>query len=111
MRSWGALGVALHTSLLALLAHGIHKPSDGVYTRPPHRFALTERGAGYHLPSYMMQLYRNFKSNFSGLSDTAEQDATKQADTVKSMMAKSKRWLFAFKMLCLSYMCRELLVL
>ncbi|XP_030611608.1 nodal-related 2 [Archocentrus centrarchus] len=101
MRSWGALGVALHASLLALLAQGIHKPSDGVPIKPVHRFALMDRGAGYHLPSYMMQLYRNFRSNFSGLADTTEQDATKQADTVKSMMAKSlmyrqKCWVVTF---------------
>ncbi|XP_047465399.1 nodal-related 2 [Mugil cephalus] len=101
MRSVGALGVALHASLLVLLAQGIHKSRDGFYTRPLHRFSVTDRSTGYHLPTYMMHLYRNFKANFSRPLDAMEQDAARQADTVKSVMAKSltyrhKRWVAIF---------------
>ncbi|KAK5600163.1 hypothetical protein CRENBAI_006679 [Crenichthys baileyi] len=101
MRSLEALGVALHASLLVLLAHGIHKSRDGSIMRSLHRFPLTERSTGHHLPTYMMHLYRNFKSNFSGPLDNMEQDAAKRADTVKSMMAKSLthrhgRWVATF---------------
>uniref|UniRef100_A0A3P8TNM5 Nodal-related 2 n=1 Tax=Amphiprion percula TaxID=161767 RepID=A0A3P8TNM5_AMPPE len=89
MRSLGALSAALHASLLVLLlAQGIHRPRDGAFMRPLHRFAVTDRSTGFHLPSYMMHLYRNFKSNFSRPVDTMEQDAARQADTVKSIMAK-----------------------
>ncbi|KAM7381505.1 hypothetical protein PAMA_012378 [Pampus argenteus] len=89
MRSLGALSVALHASLLVLLAQGIHKATDGVYMRSLHRFSLMDRSTGYHLPTYMVHLYRNFKSNFSSPTDVMEQDAAKQADTVKSVVAKS----------------------
>lgn len=91
MRSLGALSVALHASLLVLLAQGIHKARDGVYMRSLHRLSLMDRSTGYHLPTYMVHLYRNFKSNFSRpTTDIMEQDAAKQADTVKSVMAKGK---------------------
>ncbi|XP_031171545.1 nodal-related 2 [Sander lucioperca] len=101
MRSLGALTVALHASLLVLLAQGIQMTSDGVYMRPLQRFPVVDRSTGYHLPTYMMHLYRNFKSNFSRPLDTMEQDAAKQADTVKSVMAKSltyreRRWIATF---------------
>ncbi|XP_047231999.1 nodal-related 2 [Girardinichthys multiradiatus] len=100
MRSLEALGVALHASLLVLLAHGIHKFRDGPIKKS-HPFPLTERSTGHHLPTYMMHLYRNFKSNFSGPLDNMEQDAAKRADTVKSVMAKSLihrhgRWVATF---------------
>ncbi|MEQ2298797.1 hypothetical protein AMECASPLE_009053 [Ameca splendens] len=100
MRSLEALGVALHASLLVLLAHGIHKSSDGPIKRS-HRFPLTERSTGHHLPTYMMHLYRNFKANFSGPLDNMERDAARRADTVKSVMAKSLihrhgRWVATF---------------
>lgn len=97
MRSLGALGVALQASLLVLLVQGAHKSKDGVYIRQLHRFSLMERSTGYHLPTYMMHLYRNFKSNFSRPRDAVEQDSAKQADTVKSVMAKSKIWLISFQ--------------
>ncbi|XP_029312489.1 nodal-related 2 [Cottoperca gobio] len=101
MRSLEALTVALHASLLVLLVQGIQKNRDGVSLRSLQRFPLMDRSTGYHLPTYMMHLYRNFKSNFSRPLDTMEQDATKQADTVKSVMAKSltykeSRWVATF---------------
>uniref|UniRef100_A0A3Q2PEQ0 Nodal-related 2 n=1 Tax=Fundulus heteroclitus TaxID=8078 RepID=A0A3Q2PEQ0_FUNHE len=101
MRSLEALGVALHASLLVLLAHGIHKSRDGLAVRSLHRFDLMERPTGAHLPTYMMHLYRNFRSNFSEPLDNVEQDAAKRADTVKSMMAKNLtyrhgRWVATF---------------
>ncbi|XP_062234585.1 nodal-related 2 [Platichthys flesus] len=101
MRSLGALGVALHASLLVLLAQGFHRSRDGVILRPQHRLPVPDRSTGHHLPTYMVHLYRNFKANFSGPLDTAEQDAARQADTVKSVMAKSltyrdRRWVATF---------------
>ncbi|XP_022046636.2 nodal-related 2 [Acanthochromis polyacanthus] len=102
MRSLGALSVALHASLLVLLlAQGIHRPRDGDFMRPLHRFAITNRSTGFHLPSYMMHLYRNFKSNFSRPADAVEQDAPRQADTVKSIVAKGliyrqRHWVVTF---------------
>ncbi|XP_034415046.1 nodal-related 2 [Cyclopterus lumpus] len=101
MRSLGALTVALHASLLVLLAQGIHKHKDGVYLRPQQHFPVQDRSSGYHLPTYMMHLYRNFKSNFSSPSDTMEQYTAQQADTVKSVMAKSlmssqRSWIATF---------------
>ncbi|XP_034716981.1 nodal-related 2 [Etheostoma cragini] len=101
MRPLGAVTVALHASLLVLLTQGIQMNSDGVYMRPLQRFPVVDRSTGYHLPTYMMHLYRNFKSNFSRPLDTMEQDAAKQADTVKSVMAKSltyreRRWMATF---------------
>ncbi|XP_044034005.1 nodal-related 2 [Siniperca chuatsi] len=101
MRALGPLAVALHASLLVLLAQGIQKSRDGVYMRSLQRFSVMDRSTGYHLPTYMMHLYRNFKSNFSRPMDTMEQDAAKQADTVKSVVAKSltyrqRRWIATF---------------
>ncbi|XP_059180778.1 nodal-related 2 [Centropristis striata] len=101
MRSVGALTVVLHASLLVLLAQGIQKTREGVYTRSLPRFSVMDRTSGYHLPTYMIHLYRNFRSNFSTPLDIMEQDAAKQADTVKSVMAKSltyrqKRWIVTF---------------
>lgn len=43
MRSLGALSVALHASLLVLLAQGIQKSRDGVYMRPLHRHGPIHR--------------------------------------------------------------------
>ncbi|XP_029933990.1 nodal-related 2 [Myripristis murdjan] len=101
MRSLGALGVALHASLLVLLAQGIQRARDGVYIRPQLRFPILNRSTGYHLPTYMMHLYRNFKSNLSRPMDAMEQAAATQADTVKSVMAKSltyrqRQWVATF---------------
>jgi len=96
MRSLGALTVALHASLLVLLAQGIHKRRDRVYLRPQQPFSIMDRSSGYHLPTYMMHLYRNFKSNFSSPSDNMELYTGQQADTVKSLMAKSKTFLLLF---------------
>ncbi|XP_060884239.1 nodal-related 2 [Labrus mixtus] len=102
MRSLGPLALALNASLLVLVAHGVQKTKDGVSNmRSLERFSLMDRATGYHLPTYMMHLYRNFKSNFSRPLDTMEQVASKRADTVKSVMAKSltyrhKRWAATF---------------
>ncbi|CAB1343966.1 unnamed protein product [Coregonus sp. 'balchen'] len=103
MHSFGALGVALHASLLILLAQGIHKSRDGVYHGISRRFAVDHRSPGYHhlAPTYMMHLYRNYKSNLTRPIDVMEQTTAKQADTVKSVMAKSlshrhRRWTATF---------------
>ncbi|KAE8284127.1 hypothetical protein D5F01_LYC17455 [Larimichthys crocea] len=105
MRSLGLVAFALHTSLLVLLAQGIQRKKDGVEDMDMRsgyeRFSVMDRSTGYHLPTYMMHLYRNFKSNFSRPMDIMEQDAAKQADTVKSVVAKSlthrqRRWVATF---------------
>ncbi|XP_068593049.1 nodal-related 2 [Cebidichthys violaceus] len=101
MRPGGALAVALHASLLVLLAHGLHKTRDGVYLRSPQHFSGMDRSTAHHLPTYMMHLYRNFRSNFSRPSDATEQCTAQRADTVKSVMAKSltsnqRRWIATF---------------
>ena len=90
MHSLGALGALLHASFLVLLVQGIHKTRDNAYKRSLHRFPAMDRTTGFHLPIYMVHLYRNFRSNLSRPMDTMEQTAVKQADTVKSVMAKSK---------------------
>lgn len=90
MRSLGLLAFALNASLLALLAQGIQKGKDGVYKRSFQRLSAQDRSTGYHLPTYMMHLYRNFKSNLSRPLNTMEQDVAKQADIVQSVLAKSK---------------------
>ncbi|XP_064878883.1 nodal-related 2 [Oncorhynchus nerka] len=103
MRSLGVLGVALHASLLILLTQGIHKSRDGVYHGKSRRFATDHRPPGFHLlaPKYMMHLYRNYKSNLTRPIDVMEKAVAKQADTVKSVMAKSlfhrpRRWTATF---------------
>ncbi|XP_070847150.1 nodal-related 2 [Chaetodon trifascialis] len=106
MRPLGLLAFALHASALLLLVQGIQRTRDGVYMRPLQRFSVVDRSTGYHLPTYMMHLYRNFKSNFSRPKDALEQDAAKQADTVKSVVAKSltyrqRRWIATFDLYAL----------
>uniref|UniRef100_A0A4W5RCV4 Nodal-related 2 n=1 Tax=Hucho hucho TaxID=62062 RepID=A0A4W5RCV4_9TELE len=100
MHSLGVLGVALHASLLILLTQGIPKSRDGVYHGTSRRVAIDP---GYHhlAPKYMMHLYRNYKSNLTRPIDVMEKTIAKQADTVKSVMAKSlshrpRRWTATF---------------
>lgn len=107
MRPLGLLASVLCASLLAgapALAQGAQRTTtsttsttgmDGTTVRPPQRVSLLERTSGYHLPTYMMHLYRNFRANFSSRPlDVVEKEAVKQqADTVKSLVAKSKIWM------------------
>lgn len=90
MRSLGLLAFALNASALLLLAQGSRRSKDGLYTDSVQRLPAPDRPFAYHLPTYMMHLYRNFRSNFSKPLDTLEQSAAQQADTVQSVMAKSK---------------------
>lgn len=90
MRSLELLALALNASALLLLAHGSQRSNDGVYTGPVQRPSAPERPTAHHLPTYMMHLYRNFRSNFSRPLDTLERRAAQHADTVQSVMAKSK---------------------
>lgn len=113
MRPLGLLASLLCASLLVrvpALAQGAPKTAttttstittsnkDGASARPPQRVSLLERTSGYHLPTYMMHLYRNFRANFSSRPlDILEKEAVKQqADTVKSLVAKSKIGMFFF---------------
>lgn len=90
MRSLELLAFALNASALLLLAQGSQRSKDGVYTGAVQRLSAPDRPTAYHLPTYMMHLYRNFRSNFSRPLDTLEQKAAQHADTVQSVMAKSK---------------------
>lgn len=47
----------------------------------------TERSHRHHLPTYMMHLYRNFKLNQTRPAEHLEHE---QADTIKSILSKSK---------------------
>lgn len=113
MRPLGLLASVLCASLLVgvpALAQGAHRTAtstasatgttvmDGTTVRVPQRVSLLERTSGYHLPTYMMHLYRNFRANFSSRPlDVVEREAVKQqADTVKSLVAKSKMLLVLF---------------
>uniref|UniRef100_A0A671LQ98 Nodal-related 2 n=1 Tax=Sinocyclocheilus anshuiensis TaxID=1608454 RepID=A0A671LQ98_9TELE len=48
---------------------------------------MSSRSHRHHLPTYMMQLYRNFKLNQTRPVETIEHE---QADTIKSILSKSK---------------------
>ncbi|XP_077406258.1 nodal-related 2 [Vanacampus margaritifer] len=50
-----------------------------------HGLLRDRGGSGHHLPTYMVHLYRHFKSN---ASDASEQNAERRADTVRSLLAK-----------------------
>ncbi|KAJ3608196.1 hypothetical protein NHX12_025246 [Muraenolepis orangiensis] len=104
MHSLGALSALLHASFLVFLVQGFHRTREH-HGASPHRFAPMDRGAtGFHLPVYMMHLYRSFRSNLTRPMDAMEtQAAVKQADTVKSVMAKNvtyrrKRWVATFNL-------------
>uniref|UniRef100_A0A3P9KD56 Nodal-related 2 n=1 Tax=Oryzias latipes TaxID=8090 RepID=A0A3P9KD56_ORYLA len=85
MRALRALAIA---SLLALLAHGT-RDSSGFFMKSAERSLALDRSVGYHLPTYMINLYRNFKSNLSRPLDNLER---KRADTVKSLVAKNLKY-------------------
>ncbi|CAB1416746.1 unnamed protein product [Pleuronectes platessa] len=97
MRSLGALGVALHASLLVLLAQGFHRSRDGVFLRPQHRLPVSDRTTGHHLPTYMVHLYRNFKANFSGTLDTRGAGRSEASGHREERDGqKHKRWVATF---------------
>ncbi|XP_068162134.1 nodal-related 2 [Antennarius striatus] len=94
MRPFGPASFALHAAVLAQLACGTPSSIDeGFHLRSLQRFSM--------MPTYMMHLYRNFRSNFSSPADAPERDAARRADTVKSVVAKSltykrRRWVATF---------------
>ncbi|KAF7649107.1 hypothetical protein LDENG_00146520 [Lucifuga dentata] len=95
MRCLGALAVALHACVLVLPAQEAHNDTDGVDTPPLQPPSTLKPTTGHHLPSYMVDLYRHFRT------DALEEAAARQADTVQSVMAKSltfrpKRWTATF---------------
>lgn len=108
MRPLGLLAFALNASALLLLAQGSQRGKDGLYTASPPRLSASDRPIGYHLPTYMMHLYRNFRSNFSRPLDTLEQSAAQQADTVQSVVAKSKILFHLFPPFNISYGCNRI---
>uniref|UniRef100_A0AAY5EC73 TGF-beta family profile domain-containing protein n=1 Tax=Electrophorus electricus TaxID=8005 RepID=A0AAY5EC73_ELEEL len=70
----------------------------GVFGIPGNVHGARSATPRHHLPTYMMRLYRNFKSNQSRATDYADLERASQADTVKSVMSKSKkrRWVINF---------------
>ncbi|KAI4894396.1 hypothetical protein NFI96_015022 [Prochilodus magdalenae] len=71
----GVLFPLLYSQLLLDGALGIHRNVSA-----PTR---------HHPPSYMMRLYRSFRPGQTPSEDHTEQDRTKQADTIRSVMSKS----------------------
>ncbi|KAL6475784.1 hypothetical protein MHYP_G00168240 [Metynnis hypsauchen] len=76
MNVLGLLFPLLYSQLLLDGAFGIHRNVSA----PRH-----------HPPSYMMRLYRSFRPGQTPSEDYVEQDRTKQADTIRSVMSKSPR--------------------
>ncbi|KAL7856492.1 hypothetical protein SRHO_G00153910 [Serrasalmus rhombeus] len=86
MNALGLLFPLLYSQLLLDGAFGIHRNVSA----PRH-----------HPPSYMMRLYRSFRPGQTPSEDYVEQDRTKQADTIRSVMSKSvayrdARWVATF---------------
>ncbi|XP_048844269.1 nodal-related 2 [Brienomyrus brachyistius] len=89
MHSLRALTALLASfSLTMLIAEGAYKSRDGTLNVLSHR-SVAGRSSGHAFPTYMMHLYRNFKSNRSHPDDFLERRAVKKADTVRSVIAKS----------------------
>ncbi|XP_028825983.1 nodal-related 2 [Denticeps clupeoides] len=98
MRALSALCVLLYAQVVAQ-ARGAHR-SAGPLMETPQR-PSPDRVPRHPLPSYMMHLYRNFKSNQTRPVERTDQEAAKQADTVRSIMAKSlnhsgRHWIATF---------------
>ncbi|KAK0131820.1 Nodal [Merluccius polli] len=92
-----------------LLVQGVHAGTRDHRDYRDHRDHRdhrdgSDRTAGFHLPVYMVHLYRNFRSNLSRPADAMEQAAAaRHADTVKSVMAKNvtyrqRRWAVTFNL-------------
>ncbi|XP_036427702.1 nodal-related 2 [Colossoma macropomum] len=86
MNMLGVLFPLLYSQLLLDAAFGIHRNVSA----PRH-----------HPPSYMMRLYRSFRPSQTPSEDYTEQDRSKQADTIRSVMSKSltyrdARWVATF---------------
>ncbi|KAM9425836.1 nodal-related 2 [Pholidichthys leucotaenia] len=91
MRPLQLLGLALQLPLLAQLqTQSVNDTGIGAgqTAGTRHHLPQMERASVHFLPSYMMELYWNFRSNFTRIMDTVEQDAAEQADTVKSVAAE-----------------------
>lgn len=83
----GALRVACY-HLLLLGVFGKHSNHHGTSRNmSPHPSRL-DRSHRHHLPTYMMHLYRHFKLN----QTQPENVEHEQADTIKSILSKSKIW-------------------
>ncbi|XP_048089990.1 nodal-related 2 [Alosa alosa] len=97
MHVFGVLRVLLYSHIL-LEALGLQKSTDGILTS---QRISTNRSPRHQLPSYMMHLYRTFTSNHTRPVDFIEEDSAKQADTVRSLIAKSldnigRHWVVTF---------------
>ncbi|XP_054625106.1 nodal-related 2 [Dunckerocampus dactyliophorus] len=80
MAAWKSLLLLLEVVALLQSRDGANGQGHLHTRRTLHRFPLVERGTGYHLPSYMVHLYRNFSRPVEA--------AELEADTVRSLMAK-----------------------
>lgn len=89
MHVFGVLRVLLYSHVL-LEALGLQKSSAGVAKVSSQRISTNRAPPRNNLPSYMMHLYRTFTSNHTRPVEFIEEDTVKQADTVRSIMAKSK---------------------
>lgn len=85
----GALRVACY-HLLLLGVFGKHNNHHGTRNMSLHPSRL-DRSHRHHLPTYMMHLYRHFKLNQTRPVENMEHE---QADTIKSILSKSKIWHF-----------------
>lgn len=92
----GALRVACY-HLLLLGVFGKHNNHHGTRNMSPHPSRL-DRSHRHHLPTYMMHLYRHFKLNQTRPVENMEHE---QADTIKSILSKSKIWHFYHSHSCL----------
>lgn len=81
MNTLGAVRLAYYQLLLL----GVFGKHNNHGTR--NISSRTERSHLHHLPTYMMHLYRNFKLNQTRPAEHLEHE---QADTIKSILSKSK---------------------
>lgn len=81
MHTLGALRLACYQLLLL----GVFGKQSNHGTR--NMSFRTERSHRHHLPTYMMHLYRHFKLNQTRPVENTEHE---QADTIKSILSKSK---------------------
>lgn len=93
MHVFGVLRVLLYSHVL-LEALGLQKSMPGRDKLPSQRIPTNRAPSRHHLPSYMMHLYRTYTSNNTRHVEFIEEDTVKQADTVRSIMAKRKFFVF-----------------
>ncbi|XP_063077536.1 nodal-related 2 [Engraulis encrasicolus] len=99
MRVFGVLRVLLYSHMLSEISGQQRRADESL--KMSFQRTFMDRIPKHHLPSYMMQLYRTFTSNHTRPVEFMEEDTVKQADTVRSIMAKSlehrsRHWVATF---------------